>query len=78
MLMRRHLRKLLILAAVAAVAPVSPVQAPATAEPMRHDAGCPYARAAAAAAQRESYCGGAVSEGIPAITFGRSVTLLTP
>ena len=76
--MRRHLRKLLILAAVAAVAPVSPVQAPATAEPMRHDGACPYARAAAAAAQREAYTGGGLSEGIPAITLGRSATLLTP
>lgn len=75
--MRRHLRKLLILAAVAAVAPVSPVQAPATAEPMRHDGACPYARAAAAA-QREAYTGGGLSEGIPAITLGRSATLLTP
>ena len=76
--MRRHLRKLLILAAIAAVAPLSPVQAPATAEPMRHDGQCPYARAAAAAAQREAASGGGVSEGMPAISLGGGSSILAP
>jgi hypothetical protein len=57
MQMSRHSRNLLVLAIAAALAPLSPAQAPAAAEPIRHDSDCPYARAELAAAEREAAAG---------------------
>ena len=51
--------KLLAIASLGAVAPLS-AQAPAMAEPMRLDSDCPYARAAAASAEREISSGASV------------------
>jgi hypothetical protein len=50
-------RRLFLLATVGCLAPVTAAQAPAYAEPIRHDSDCPYAHAELAAAEREASSG---------------------
>jgi hypothetical protein len=57
MLMRM---RTLALAILCSMAPVSGAQVPAVAEPMRRDGECPYAHAAAAAAEREAAPGATI------------------
>jgi hypothetical protein len=71
----------LALTILCCVAPISGAQAPALAEPMRHDGGCPHA---AAAAEREAASGAMISwsnrpsDGVSVFDTGGSGSLLAP